>query len=869
MRAPTTILRSGWRRGLSATLAVGLIAGGLAVTAPPAANAATAPLATFTDPAGTAWTVPAGVAELRVALAGAAGSGVNGSSGGAGDTVSFTVPVRPGDRVVAYGATAGGGKNAHTAGKGFRNGGTGGEKSGGAKRGGGGGGASALTINNTVVAVAGGGAGAGGSSFQTHGCPSCGIPTTKVTIPGGSGGDANEDGWPGVGTHAGSAGVGGKLAARSGGSGSDAAFMTVGGGGGGGGGGWASGGGGGAGRKFGGNSGGGGGGGGTSYVADTVRNAQMGNWADAAPAGSVHVKYSVAAVTELVLPQSASRTAPITATVSAAILSASAGTTASSAANGSIAVFTADGELLGQTPLHAGTGQIPIAGLAEGTHTLTAVFTPADGGEPSEDEASITILAPAAADPGTGSELSATSTAMALPGSAPVFGTPLTVGVSVTATPAAALEGAEVRVMVDGIPAASATLDAAGTAEVALPATLSAGTHSLQASFRGTAEAAPSTSPAEHVTIATATALVSLSASSDALVYGEPIDASVTVGPLLGGSGTPSGLVLLGDGSELLAMQALDADGRAAFDDVILPAGSTQLFASYGGDEDFADAVSAPIDIAMTDAGTTTTLTVTPATAHSGTATTLEALVRADEPSLADPHGTVEFLVDGESFATMAVGDDADQTSRNGLSLYALETEALPTGAKEVRARFTGTDGFDDAASAAVSIDRTAWATVTAASAGTPDGHTVAITAGVAVDGPASGADPGTALPAVSGVLQAHIGADAVGEPVEAGLEESVLTVSGLPAGTHTVRVVYTPEDGRLAGSETSVSVVVAATPVDPAATDAASPTAATTAALARTGAELSAWPLAALALLLAGALVLGAGRRRAAATAR
>ncbi len=253
-------------------MVLALVGGGAVLTGAAAAQAAPLPDHTFTfvEPKGSDWVVPGGVTEVIVGLRGGTGGCHYCSQpGGLGKSYLLKLEVSPGDTLTVYvGQSAA--DYSRGAGKGFIDGGKGGDKSRSAGVGNGGGGAAALKLNGELLAVAGGGGGGGGNGGDRE------IrPFSYSADFGGAGGDANTGTQPawGEGKHAGNPGKNGENAPsfsrynKSGENGASAGFMTSGGGGGAGGGGWpASGTAGGAGKKKLGFGAGSGGGAGMSWI---------------------------------------------------------------------------------------------------------------------------------------------------------------------------------------------------------------------------------------------------------------------------------------------------------------------------------------------------------------------------------------------------------------------------------------------------------------------------------------------------------------------------------------------------------------------------------------------------------------------------
>lgn len=198
-------------------------------------DAAFAPDVEITAVGSSSYTVPAGVASLRLYTCGAVGGFAGGSSPGYGVCIDSTIDVAEGDVISMVVGGKGGDTYTGAGGAGGSNGGgAGGAGDGdnGYRGAGGGGGATSVALNGTTVVIAGGGGGAGSASGGAGGAVG---EDAAANGPdgGGGGGTASAGGAGGVGTIGGSAGSGGQ--GGSGGGSSEPNTYVRGGGGGGGG----------------------------------------------------------------------------------------------------------------------------------------------------------------------------------------------------------------------------------------------------------------------------------------------------------------------------------------------------------------------------------------------------------------------------------------------------------------------------------------------------------------------------------------------------------------------------------------------------------------------------------------------------------
>ena len=500
------------------------------------------------------------------------------------------------------------------------------------------------------------------------------------------------------------------------------------------------------------------------------------------------------------------------------------------------------------------------------------------------------------------------------------YGHGLSVTGTVTLDGPAFIMGAPIHLLVNGVVAGTGVLIYIGEGKFwsLIPAAdpLPAGTHELVVSFPGSSsgipgmqDALPSDSAPMTITIAqaaTTTAITSAPASVPAFT---PVDvaAQVTVDDVMrsGMSALNGSAALLADGAPV-ATAALAADGTVAFDDVVVPFGTTELSAAYLGDDsgNFAVSTSGASTIEVTELATDTELALSETRVRAGDPVTFTATVRnISEANLVDPRSGIEFLVDGEVVFTEVSADDPDAAPGDGSTQFAVTLTDTPLGQHDVTARFLPVPGFTASESEALSLQvegiDTALTPKVSQLRGTLEHPAVvevdvsalppvSMTDLLSADASASAASVGAAAlaaplvpaadapstgPVLDGYVQAFFGDQPIGEPfpVENGAGSGPIT--GLGLGTHQVELRFTPATYGLFSSSATVVVTVDASPAPkpgPTPTPTPGPVPAPggggqAAGLAATGgADASAWGLAALGLLAgAGALLTIAGRRR------
>src|SRR5207248_2217793 len=141
----------------------------------------------------------------------------------------------------------------------------------------------------------------------------------------------------------------------------------------------------------------------------------------------------------------------------------------------------------------------------------------------------------------------------------------------------------------------TASLDAGGKA-VLTTVFRTVGSHTLTVVFNGTADFAPSRSPALQETVSQVATTTTLTASANPAPVGQTLVLTVTVTPAFSGAGAPTGTVILRDGNNTLSFATLDSSGRAVFTFIpgqvirnrhsrftVLPRGIHHLTVSYTG----------------------------------------------------------------------------------------------------------------------------------------------------------------------------------------------------------------------------------------------------------------------------------------------
>jgi hypothetical protein len=170
-----------------------------------------------------------------------------------------------------------------------------------------------------------------------------------------------------------------------------------------------------------------------------------------------------------------------------------------------------------------------------------------------------------------------------------------TVNLTATVTRATGIPTGSLTFMDGATVLGTATLDNTGTATLAV-AFPTAGDHAVTAVYSGQGFSAASTSDVLTETVTPAATAVVLTPSVDQGQAGVPVSFTVTVSPVAPGAGVPTGTVTILDGTTVLGTAQLDANGQAIFT-FAFDAGDQRLSVSYGGDDNFQNVISDPLDM--------------------------------------------------------------------------------------------------------------------------------------------------------------------------------------------------------------------------------------------------------------------------------
>lgn len=325
-------------------------------------------------------------------------------------------------------------------------------------------------------------------------------------------------------------------------------------------------------------------------------------------------------------------------------------------------VITVDGRDYGRASVDGGVARLRLTGLTVGSHAIAARFEPAAG-----------YLAAAAELAEPINVVAATSSiSISPPQGAAIVGVPQEFAIAVSAD--AGTPDGRVIVTVDGVDQPAIDLADGQASFVYTFAT--SGNHSVSVRYAGSENfAAATASLAGGLTVAGATAELSLSTSPDTRVYGQPVTITASVSSSVA---TPAGQVTFSRNGVELGTAPI-AGGTASLTVSGLEPGANEITATYSGDAAHAGA-QASIGVDLSDAATSLTLTASPTTLYAGAPVTFTARLASDAGAVP---GAVTFLIGGTEYAAEISGDTAVLTL----------TDLMP-GNYPISASFAGQPGF-------------------------------------------------------------------------------------------------------------------------------------------------------------------------------
>jgi hypothetical protein len=337
------------------------------------------------------------------------------------------------------------------------------------------------------------------------------------------------------------------------------------------------------------------------------------------------------------------------------------------------------------------------------------------------------------------------------------FGTSLTFKASVTPSSATG----SVTFTIDGVSQTPVSLS--GGAATFPTSTLSAGSHSVQATYSGNSNFGGSTSSTLTQTVSGASTTTAVTSSTNPSNFGQSVTFTATITPSPGNNGSITFVI---DGTS--EAPAALSSGRATFSISSLSVGSHTVRADYSGATNFAaSSGSLSGGQSVVRANTTTGVSTSGSPSTYGTSVTFTATVTS---SGGTPTGSVTFSVDSTQVQTVSL---------NGSGQAQYTTTTLTAGAHTILASYLGDTNFNTSSNSVSQTVNKASTTTSLTSSQNPSssGQTVTFTAAIT---------PST----VTGNVTFTI--DSVAQsPVAISGGQAQLTTSSLSVNSHAVTAVY------------------------------------------------------------------------------
>jgi sugar lactone lactonase YvrE len=336
-----------------------------------------------------------------------------------------------------------------------------------------------------------------------------------------------------------------------------------------------------------------------------------------------------------------------------------------------------------------GTAQYTTSSLAQGSHSITAVYSGDTNLATSTSEPqAVTVTAGLAAT---------TTTVTLLPSTAPSGGG-VTLQASIQGGSTPPLSG-QVTFSDEQGQLGVAAVDAIGSGGMAsiTLSTIPAGMHPITAVYSGDANYAASSSAPVTLTVTPVTTMTMLAVSSASIAFGASETLTATIEGL--GSAAFAGTVTFSDQNGVLGTGTVtpsSAGGTAMLTLSTLSAGNHQITAHYNGDTDYIASTSSQQIVTVAPATTSTGLSVSSATIPSGGSETLTATISGGGTPVLS--GTVTF---SDQTGVLGMGT----VTANGTGgTAALTLTTLSVGSHRITARYGGDANYAGSTSAAQTV---------------------------------------------------------------------------------------------------------------------------------------------------------------------
>lgn len=354
-------------------------------------------------------------------------------------------------------------------------------------------------------------------------------------------------------------------------------------------------------------------------------------------------------------PSSATQSVTFTATVTSQYVGAVTGSV----------TFMNGSKALGSSTITSGKATFTYAFQTTGTNAISAVY----GGDSNNQGSTSNVVSQTVTN-------EVTTTTVSSSAASAVFGQPLTLSATVTSTYGAIPDGELVTFYDAG--ASIGTGTTTGGVASMNTSSLTVGTHTITATYAGDSTFQTSTSKTYKQVITQQSTNTLLTSSANASAYGQAVTFTATVtaaGP------TPTGTVTWKNGSTILGVSPVNAQGVTSYTTLTLAAGSYPITASYSGSASSAKSTSAVLTQVVNPAATTTQIYSSINPASVGGSITFTAVVQSGTTV---PSGTVTFSLGSQVLGTATLAGGSARLS--GIT-------TLPAGANNITATYAGAAG--------------------------------------------------------------------------------------------------------------------------------------------------------------------------------
>jgi hypothetical protein len=384
--------------------------------------------------------------------------------------------------------------------------------------------------------------------------------------------------------------------------------------------------------------------------------------------GDANFAPSISAASALAVNK-APTTIALVALPSASVVGQSVTVTATVTASTAIATptgavsFSDGANLIGTATLDQGKATVRVPFLTPGTHLIAARY------------AGDVDFAPSMSNAGALSEVVGPSNTVVVPSSTvnpSVYGQALSFTVIVSASGGGGGIPNGTVLLADGNSSlGTVALDSTGKGALTI-ASLGMGSHSITATYSGSASYLPSTSSGLTQVVNRDPVLVTVTSVPNPSTVGQNVSFSVQVTPAQpgGSAGTaaPTGTIVLNDATTILGSATLNSTGKAQISTSSVSAGSHVLIAAYQGDANFLNGSSGQFTHVVTKLSATAALSSSQNPTTNASALTLTAKINSNAPGT--PSGTVT-LSDGAQQLS------SSQISNTGIAIFQVSNPAV------------------------------------------------------------------------------------------------------------------------------------------------------------------------------------------------